>query len=253
MRIDMNADMGEGYGIYKAGDDEGILPYLSSANIACGFHAGDPLTIVRTIRLAKKHGVAVGAHPGFPDRIGFGRREMAMSTDQLFADLVYQIGAVKAIANSEGVALQHVKPHGALYNMAVADIQIAQVIVQAIGAIDTGLILYTLPHGALLTAAEKSGIRVAREFFIDRTYGADGTLTPRSEPGSMITSAEEAGQRVVKLLREGAVTTTTGHTIPMEADTLCIHGDEPHAVSFARETYRLLRAEGIQVSAIGSK
>ncbi len=250
MIIDINCDMGESFGIYKIGNDDDIFPYISSTNIACGFHAGDPLTILHTIRKAKKYGVAIGAHPSLPDQIGFGRREMKIDSNQLYADLVYQISALKGIAESEGVRIQHVKPHGALYNMAIVDYGVAEAIVKAVYAIDGSLILYTLPHGALLQMAQNRGIPVAREFFIDRTYLDDGRLTPRSHPDAMIKDTAFAARRALKMITEKKVETLGGIALPIEAETLCIHGDEPNALEFAKEVHQLLKNEGIKVSSI---
>lgn len=248
MKIDINCDMGESYGIYKLGNDEAIFPYISSANIACGFHAGDPMTMVKSVRLAKKVHVSIGAHPSLPDHVGFGRREMKVSAEQLYADLMYQISALKGIAESEGTMLQHVKPHGALYNMAVVDHDVAATIVDAVRAIDPTLILFTLPHGALLEAAQKKGVRVAREFFIDRTYLDDGRLTPRNHPDAMVKNPKIAAERVLRMITERKVESLHGHQLTIEAETLCIHGDEPTAVIFAQEVHDLLIEQGVKVS-----
>lgn len=253
MKIDLNCDMGESYGVYKIGMDNEIFPLISSANIACGFHAGDPSTILQTIRLAIIHDVAIGAHPSLPDRVGFGRREMKIRAEELYADLVYQIGAVKAMAESEGTALHHVKAHGALYNMAVVDQEIAEAIVEVVATIDPKLILYTLPHGALLAAAQKRGLQVAREFFIDRNYTDSGRLVARSHPDALLKDATVAAKRVLRMLKTGKIESLDGTSIEIEAETLCIHGDEASALLFAQEIVRSLHQEGIQVSAIGYK
>lgn len=248
MKIDINCDMGESYGIYTMGNDEAIFPYISSANVACGFHAGDPLTMLKTVRLAKKYNVSIGAHPSLPDRVGFGRREMKIGADQLYADLIYQISALKGIAESEGVTLQHVKPHGALYNMAIVDQEVAEAIVAAVYVIDPKLILFTLPHGALLRSAQKRGIRVAREFFIDRTYLDDGKLTPRSHSNAMVKNPAIAAERVLKMITEKKVESLNGQQLTIDAETLCIHGDEPMAVAFAKEVHELLIRQGVNIS-----
>ncbi|MBO8162830.1 MAG: LamB/YcsF family protein [Brevibacillus sp.] len=250
--IDLNCDMGESFGRYRIGQDEAIFPFITSANIACGFHAGDPLVMRRAVRLAKQNGVAVGAHPGFPDLVGFGRREMNIDPEQLYCDLLYQIGALQAIAASEGVKLQHVKPHGALYNKANRDARTAEAVVQAISDLDRTLALYTLPTGPLYELARQKGLRVVREFFADRTYQTDGTLTPRTAPNALISDAREAARRVVRMLRENRVETVDGSEIQMEAETVCIHGDEPSAAAFAREIRRRLEEAGVVVKAIGS-
>lgn len=250
MKIDINCDMGESYGIYKFGNDDAIFPYISSANVACGFHAGDPMTILHTIRQAKKQGIATGAHPGLSDRIGFGRREIKIDPSQLYADLVYQMSALKGMAESEGVKIHHFKPHGALYNMAVVDYGVAEAIIKAIFAIDRSLILYTLPHGALLNMARSRGIQVAREFFVDRTYLADGRLTPRNHPDAIVKDASLAAMRALKMIRMRKVETLGGTEIEVDAETICIHGDEPNAVEFAQKVHQLLLREGVKVSSI---
>lgn len=248
MRVDLNCDMGEGYGRYSVGNDEGIMPYISSANIACGFHAGDPQVMRRTVQLAKLHDVSVGAHPGLPDLVGFGRREMELSTDQLYSDLVYQLGALRGFCLAEDVQMAHVKLHGALYHMANRDRDLAVAVVEAVLAIDSELVIYTLPHGELLQAAHEKGVRIAREFFADRAYQQDGTLVSRNHPQAMIKDAALAAQRVVKMLTEQQVLTVTGEEIRLEAETVCIHGDERQAVQFARTIRTELERSGVVVS-----
>jgi UPF0271 protein len=253
MHIDINCDMGESYGRFVVGNDQEILPFITSANIACGFHAGDPLVMRQTIKSAKSLGVAVGAHPGFPDLVGFGRREMKISAEQLFCDLVYQIGALKAFAELEGITIQHVKPHGALYNLAHRDRETAQAIAAAVYAVDPGLALFTLPAGELRQAAEQRGLRAIAEFFADRTYQDDGSLTPRHHKDALIHDPAIAAQRVVRMLTEKKVKTVSGNDIAMEAETICIHGDETTAAAFAKEIRSQLEKAGVVVKAIGAR
>lgn len=250
MEIDINCDMGEGFGRYSIGNDEALFPFITSANIACGFHAGDPQVMRRTVQLAKEHHVAIGAHPGFYDLVGFGRREMKVGHEQLFADLVYQIGALEAFARIEGVSVRHVKLHGALYNMAHRDRSLAEVVVEAVAAVNPGLLLYTLPGGALREEAIRCGLATAAEFFADRTYQDDGSLTQRQHPQAMVHDPAQAAARVIRMLREGVVESVNGTVIPMKAETVCIHGDEQTAVAFAREIRSRLDQEGIVVRAI---
>jgi UPF0271 protein len=253
LQIDINCDMGESYGRFVVGNDREIMPYITSANIACGFHAGDPLVMRRTIQSAKALGVAAGAHPGFPDLAGFGRREMKLDYDQLFCDLVYQIGALKAFAELEGMKLRHVKPHGALYNLAQRDKETAHAIAEAVHAVDPSLALFTLPAGELRLAAEQRGLRAVAEFFADRTYQDDGSLTPRNHKDALIHDPAYAAERVVRMLREKKVETVSGKEIFMEAETICIHGDEANAAAFAKEIRSQLEQAGVVVKAIGAR
>lgn len=250
MRIDLNCDMGESFGPYRLGQDEKILRHVTSANIACGFHAGDPQVMRQTVRLAKQFGVAIGAHPGYPDRVGFGRREMAVTAEQLYCDMLYQIGALQAFAQAEGLRLQHVKPHGALYNKAHRDEQTARAIIRAICDVDRSLALYTLPTGVLYELARAEGLQVVREFFADRTYQPDGTLTPRAQPHALIGDADEAAARVIRMLEEKKVKTVDGRDLEIEAETVCIHGDEPGAAVFAQAIRERLEKAGVVVKAI---
>lgn len=244
-RIDFNCDLGEG------GDDAAVLPYISSASIACGFHAGDPPLMQRTIRLCIEHGVAIGAHPSLADRENFGRRAMAISSGEAYALVLYQVGALAALANAAGTRLQHVKPHGALYNMAAADTALAEAIARAVRDADDRLILFGLAGSALTAAGERLGLRVAHEVFAERRYEADGTLTPRSHADAQIDDAGSAVAQVRQILREGSVTARTGERIALRADTLCLHGDRPDAAAFARALRESLAAEGVQVMAPG--
>ncbi len=246
--IDLNCDLGESFGNYKCGMDEEILPSITSANVACGFHASDPLVMQKTVRIASENHVHIGAHPGFQDLVGFGRRNMSLSAEEITAIVEYQIGALNAFCTEKGVKLQHVKPHGALYNMAVKDSFIAEAICKGVAAIDRHLILLGPAHSQLLLAAEKYGLRTAKEFFADRAYEEDGTLVARSKPGAVILDQEEAIARVIKMMKDGSVTAVTGKEIPTEADSICIHGDSPAALAFARSIHEALLTEGIQIA-----
>ncbi len=250
MRIDLNCDMGESFGAYTIGNDAEILPFVTSANIACGFHAGDPLVIERTIQLARRHNVAIGAHPGFRDLAGFGRRTLDASTDEIESDVLYQLGAISAFMRAENVPLAHVKAHGALYNMAAKKPEVARAIAHAVARFDKNLILVCLANSAMIEAAKEHGLRVAREGFCDRTYMPDGTLQSRREPGSVIGDPSRAAQQAVMLAVKQSVLTKDGTTIPMAVDTLCIHGDTPHAVEIARAVRDALEKNGVTVAAM---
>lgn len=247
--LDLNCDMGEGFGVYKVGDDEQLLGYVTSANVACGFHAGDPGTMAKTVRLAFAAGVSVGAHPSLADLQGFGRREMTVSPAEVYDAVAYQLGALKAIARAAGTSVRHVKTHGALYNMAAKNEQLSEAISQAVKDVDSSLFVYA-PAGTLsVTVARELGLRVLCEVFGDRTYQDDGTITPRKLPRAMITSLEESVAQVKNMLQDGFVRSLSGREIPIEADTLCIHGDQPGAVSFARGLREALNAAGVTLSA----
>lgn len=248
--IDLNCDMGESYGIYTIGTDEDMMKYITSANIACGYHGGDPSTIRRTVKLCIKHEVAIGAHPGLPDLFGFGRRAMAISPDEAYDMIVYQVGAVSAFAQSEGALLHHVKPHGALYNIASTDPELAAAIAEAIYRIDPRLILYGLAGSELLKAGRNQGLRCASEAFIDRSYQADGTLTPRSQHNAVIRNVELAAAQALQIVKHQEVITAVGTTIPIQADTLCIHGDSTGALQYASKLRQVLEAEGIGMKAM---
>lgn len=250
MRIDLNADLGESFGAWTLGQDAQLMPLITSANVACGFHAGDPGTMRRTVRLARAHGVAVGAHPGFPDLGGFGRRDMELSPQEVEDLVLYQIGALAAIAQSEGVRLQHVKAHGALYNMACRDEALAEAIAKAVLAFDATLVLFGLPGSALLQAGLDAGLSVAAEAFADRAYHADGSLAPRSEPGSVIHEVDAVVARVVQMVRDETVVTTDGTTLRFEADTLCLHGDTPGAALLAAAVRLGLEDAGVTVASL---
>jgi UPF0271 protein len=249
MQIDLNADVGESFGAYRYGDDEGVLPCVSSANIACGFHAGDPTVMRSTVQLGRRLGVAVGAHPGFPDLPGFGRREMRLSTAELENLVAYQVGALAAVAATEGVRLAHVKPHGALYNMAARDTAMADAIARAVRAVDGSLILFGLSGSQLIAAGERAGLRVASEVFADRGYRPDGSLAPRGTPGAVMTEVTDVVRRAVGMAMGQPVTCVDGSTVSVRAETICIHGDTPGAATLARAIRSGLSAAGLQVHA----
>jgi 5-oxoprolinase (ATP-hydrolysing) subunit A len=245
--IDLNCDLGESFGAYVTGQDEQILPLVSSASIACGFHAGDPLIMQRTVSLARQHGVSVGAHPGFADLQGFGRREMTLNPKEIYALVLYQIGALAGFARACGVPLRHVKPHGALYNMAARDAKLARALACAVHDFDDALVLVGLSCSELVRAGREQGLSVAQEVFADRRYEADGTLTPRSEPEAVLTSADEAAAQVLQIVQHGSVRSRTGSLAQVVADTICLHGDRPDAAVVARAVRAALDAAGIAV------
>lgn len=243
--IDFNADLGEG------GDDAALVPCLSSASIACGFHAGDPETMRDTVALCLAHGVAIGAHPSLADREGFGRRELPVTPGQAHALVLYQVGALAAIAGAAGARLAHVKPHGALYNLAARDEALAEAVAQAVRDFDPGLRLFGLANSALTRAGERLGLAVAHEAFAERSYEADGRLSPRGTPGAVLATLDESLAQVRRLLREGCVIARTGERVALRADTLCLHGDRADASAFARGLRDTLLGEGWQVRAPG--
>lgn len=245
--VDLNCDMGESFGNYKCGLDEAVIPYISSANTACGFHASDPLVMKKTVGLAKKYGVHIGAHPGYPDLVGFGRRNMQVSQEELKAMVQYQIGALKAFCDALHVPLYHVKPHGAMYNMAAAQAGLAEAICQAIKETDEELILLAPAGSEMFQAAKKLGLRAAGEVFADRAYEEDGSLVSRRKEGAMITDEEEAIERVVRMVKEGVVTAITGEEIEVQADSICVHGDSPQALAFVKRIRQALEEEGVRI------
>ena len=247
--IDLNCDMGEGYGAWRMGDDVALLEHVTSANIACGFHAGDPGTIARTVKAAVARGVAVGAHPSLPDLQGFGRREMKVSAAEVYDLVVYQVGAVAAFAAASGSSLRHVKVHGALYNMAARDEALSQALCRAVHDVDASLVFYALAGSVTERVARELGVPVACEVFADRSYQDDGTLTPRSAPGAMITDVEQSIAQVRRMVGEGLVRAQSGRDVPLHADTVCVHGDQPGAVEFAVKLRAALQADGITVRA----
>jgi UPF0271 protein len=247
-RIDINCDMGESYGVWKMGDDAAVMPYITSANIACGFHGGDPATIRRTVRLAVDQGVAVGAHPSLPDLPGFGRRPMKITPQDMYDLVVYQAGAVEAFARAAGARLHHVKCHGALYNMAANDEALSRAMARAVKDLGGNLVLYALSNSVMMNVAKKQGLRVAGEVFADRGYSDDGTLAPRDRPGGMIEDASQAVERALAMVEKGYVTALSGKPVPVSADTLCLHGDQPGAVAFAKAIRNAFAEHGITVA-----
>lgn len=251
--LDLNADLGESFGPWRMGQDAALLQVVSSANIACGFHAGDPSVMARTVDLALERGVAIGAHPGYPDLQGFGRRPMGLTPRESHDAVLYQLGALEAFLRARGARLNHVKPHGALYNTAAVDPELAAALAEAVHAFDPGLVLVGLAGSAMVTEGERLGLRVAQEAFADRAYEADGTLTPRNLPGAVLEGTEAVVARVVRMVRLGRVRARTGEDIALEAHTLCLHGDGPHALAFAQELRTALQAEGVAVAPVRRK
>jgi UPF0271 protein len=248
-KIDLNCDMGESYGAWKMGADAGVMPYISSANIACGFHAGDPATIRTTVRLAVDHGVAIGAHPSLPDLMGFGRRVMRISPQDMYDLVIYQAGALEAFARAAGAKLHHVKCHGALYNMAANDEGLSEAMIRAVKDLGSNVILYALSESKNFQLAKKANIPVAGEVFADRGYSDDGTLAPRDKPGGMIEDPQASVTQVLGMIEGGYVTSLGGKRVPVAADTLCLHGDQPGAVTFAKRLRETFKEKGIAVAA----
>lgn len=247
LTIDLNCDCGESYGAWSLGDDTGVLPHVTSANVACGGHAGDPMVMRQTVRRCLELGVAVGAHPGYPDLQGFGRRAMAMGADELEASLLAQLGALYAIARAEGATIGHVKPHGALYNLAAFTPAIAEVIARAVAAFSRDLILVGLAGSELIAAGEAVGLRVAREAFADRGYAADGTLLPRGTAGALILDPAANLAQALRIVVEGHALSPDGARVQIVADTLCLHGDTPGAAARAAQLRQGLAAGGVMV------
>lgn len=246
--LDLNCDMGEGFGAYKMGNDIEILDHVTSANIACGFHAGDPPTMRRIVAAAISKGVAIGAHPGLPDLQGFGRRNMQISPAEAYAMVVYQVGALAGFARAAGGRLNHVKPHGALYNMAAKDRQLADAIAQAVFDFDPGLVLFGLAGSEMINAAGDLGLRSASEVFADRSYQDDGSLSPRGQAGALIEDADQSLSQVRQMLT-GSVRAVSGLDVEVRADTLCLHGDQAGALDFARHIRSALTADGVTLQA----
>jgi len=249
-QVDLNRDMGESFGAYKMGNDEEILDFVTSANIACGFHAGDPSTMRKTVKLALEKGVGIGAHPGFQDLTGFGRRNILVSPQEAYELVVYQIGALYGFVKSEGGVMQHVKPHGALFNMAATDAALSEAIAEAVYAVNPELVLFGLSGSEIVKAGEKIGLRTANEVFSDRTYQADGTLTSRKESNALITNTDTAIGQVVRMVKDGMVTSTDGKEVTIQADTVCIHGDGVHALDFAKRISQTLKTSNIDIRKI---
>jgi UPF0271 protein len=250
MRIDLNSDVGETFGPWKMGTDVDLMPSVTSANVACGFHAGDPSTMRDTVRLAKQHGVAIGAHPGFPDLVGFGRRDLKATPHEVEDFVMYQVAALAGVAAAEGLRLQHVKAHGALYNMACRDRALADAIARAVASLDRNLILFGLPDSELLRAGEAAGLRVAAEGFADRAYEVDGSLASRQKPGSVIHDPAAVVARAVKMVKQRTVVAVDGSTIKLESDTICVHGDTEGAARLAREIRLGLEGAGVRVQSL---
>ena len=248
-KIDFNCDMGESFGMYKMGLDEEVIRHITSANVACGFHAGGPGWMRKTVELAEARGVAVGAHPSFPDLAGFGRRNMVVSPQEARDDVVYQVGALSAFTSSG--RLQHVKPHGAMYNMAVNDPDLAKAICEAALSVDESIALLALAGSQWIDVARGMGLRVGREIFADRALNADGTLVSRSAPGSVIHDTAEVVERSLRMVTEGKARAISGETIELEADSLCLHGDTPGAVEMASALKRALESEGVEIVPLG--
>lgn len=246
-KIDLNCDLGESFGNYKLGMDEIVIPYISSANIACGFHASDPDVMAHTVELAKKHNIAVGAHPGFSDLQGFGRRNMNLTPKEAKTCVQYQIGALMAFCRANGIPMQHVKPHGALYNMAAKDYALSLAICEGIYEVDPSLILLGLAGSHMITAAKETGLKAASELFADRAYEEDGSLVARSKPGAVIKDETLAIERVLMMVKEQKVIAITGKEIPIHGDSICVHGDGEKAVAFVQKIRERLTEEGVSI------
>lgn len=250
-RIDLNCDMGESYGVYTLGFDQDAMPHVTSINVACGFHASDPVNMMNTVKLAKKYGVAVGAHPSFPDLVGFGRRVMAASLEEIKADVTYQIGALWAFCLAEGVKMQHVKVHGALYNVAEKDVAVATAIAEAIKAVDPGLYMLCLANSSMVTGAKNAGVKYVEEAFADRAYTSQGNLVSRKQEGAVIHDVDLVAQRVLSMVKNGSVTAIDGTEVPINAQTICVHGDTPGAVAMIKKIREKLDQDGVTVKAFG--
>ncbi len=251
LKVDINCDLGESYGAYTIGNDKELMPHISSANIACGFHAGDPMTIAKTIRLAAEAGVAVGAHPSFPDLMGFGRRDMQLTTEETTNYMIYQVGALQAFAKTVRLSLQHVKPHGALYNIAVREEETSKAIATATKALDDNLIIFAPSKSMLAKAAKKAGLRVACEFFADRAYSQDGGLVSRKQINAIINEPRKVVERTVKAVVEGTVATDNGELKIDHVHTICVHGDTPNATMLVKALRKGLDKARIKVESVG--
>ncbi len=249
IKLDLNCDVGEAFGRWTLGDDALLMKHVSSVNIACGYHAGDPSIMRQTVNLALQENLAIGAHPGFPDLVGFGRRTMGLSTQQVYDIVLYQVGALQAFVHAQGGALHHVKTHGALYNMAAYHIEYAQAIAQAVLDCNPQLFLYALAGSDQVKVARHMGLSVCEEVFADRSYQDDGQLTPRNQPGAVITDVESAVKQVLSMVTQESVRSVDGNEVAIQADTLCIHGDTPNAVAFADQIVQALEAEQVSITA----
>jgi UPF0271 protein len=251
-RLDLNGDLGESFGVYSIGNDEEVSSFVTSANLACGFHAGDPSVMRKAVKLCLGKGVAIGAHPGFFDRMGFGRRAMDVTPEEAHDLVVYQVGALLGFVTAEGGRLQHVKPHGALYNMASRSLPLAEAIAEAVHRLVPDAILFGLSGSELLHAGQRVGLRVASEVFADRSYQPDGSLTPRQQAGAVIEDAAQAASQLIRMVKEGKVRASGGGDVEVRADTACIHGDGANAAAIAREIRARSQAAGIVLKAIGA-
>lgn len=247
-KIDLNCDLGESFGNYKIGCDEKIIPYISSANVACGFHASDPVVMDKTVRLVKENGAAIGAHPGLPDLVGFGRRNMNISCMEAKAMIQYQIGALNAFCIAHKVKMKHVKPHGALYNMAGKNLDLALSVCEGIKSVDSDLILLGLSGSMLIEAAKIVGLRYASEIFADRSYNDDGSLVPRNREGAVITDEDDVIKRVIRMIKEKKVETINGVDIPINGESICIHGDGVKALNFVKKINDYFEKEDIKIT-----
>ena len=248
LKVDLNCDLGESFGAYTIGMDDEVIKLVSSANVACGFHASDPVVMRHTVQQAVAAGIGIGAHPGFYDLMGFGRRNMNISPKEAYAYVTYQLGALHAFCVQQGAKIQHVKPHGALYNMAGKDYELAEGICNAIYDFDPGIILLGLAGSQMIKAGQKIGLRCANEFFADRAYEDDGSLRARTKEGAMVTDENEAVERVVKVIRQGCVTTYSGNELELRVDSVCVHGDNAHALEFVRTIRQRFEKENIEIA-----
>jgi 5-oxoprolinase (ATP-hydrolysing) subunit A len=249
LKVDLNCDMGESYGLYQLGNDEEMMKYITSANIACGFHGGDPHIMRKTVELAKKYEVGIGAHPGFPDLLGFGRRHMSATVSEIKDYVTYQIGALREFASAIGMKLQHCKPHGALYMLAMEDEKVARIILEAIAKVDSNTIVFAMNHSAVVEVGKKMGIRIAKEVYSDREHTSTGSIV-LTRKGPAIQDYRKMADRVVRMVKEGKVVTHTGEEISIKAETVCIHGDTPGAPLLAKAIVEALNAENIEISPI---
>ncbi|MCA1370459.1 LamB/YcsF family protein [Bradyrhizobium sp. BRP14] len=245
--IDLNSDLGESYGAWRMGDDEAMLSIVSSANVACGFHAGDPAGILKTVKAAAERGVSIGAHVSYPDRVGCGRRDIDVTSPELVADVIYQIGALKGIAAAAGMQVRYVKPHGALYNRIATDAKQGAAVIEAIKAVDPSLVLMGLANAPILDLAGKAGLNVVAEAFADRAYTREGHLVSRRQPGAVLHDPAAIAQRMLRLAKDGTIEAIDGSVIRIDAKSICVHGDSPDAVAIAREIRRTFEAEGIAI------
>ncbi|MFB4166048.1 LamB/YcsF family protein [Alteribacillus sp. JSM 102045] len=250
--VDLNCDLGESFGAYKIGEDSKVLDLVTSANIACGYHAGDHNIMAETVAMAKRSGTAVGAHPGFPDLAGFGRRNMHIDPDEVYRLVIYQVGALYGFCQAKKMKMQHVKPHGALFNMASKDAELAQAIAAAVHDVNPDLILFGLSGSELTRAGEKRGLQVAHEVFADRTYQPDGTLTPRTRPNAIIHSAEEAAEHVLHMITHQQIRAVDGTVLDKRVDTICVHGDNPESLLFVKKLRSMLQDNQVIIKAVGN-